>query len=262
MNIHETAYIDSRAQIGKDVFVGPGAVVLGKTVVGDGSYLHNHATVGSNECTTVMGKNNVVFPGAVVGGIPQDLKYKNEDTRLIIGDGNTFRECVTVNTGTVEGGGLTQIGNHNLIMAYCHVAHDCIFGDHIVVANSSNFAGHVILEDHVKVGGVCSFNQFIKIGTHSYIAGESSVNKDIIPYTIARGNYAISTVTNKIGLERSGFEKEEISSLHRAIRVVLKGNDTIEKSIETILEQVEQKPNQLVAHLISFMQSSERGVAR
>lgn len=262
MKIHETAYIDSRAKIEKDVFIGPGAVVLGNTTIGDGSYLHNHATVGSNECTTVMGKNNVVFPGAVVGGIPQDLKYANEDTKLVIGDHNTFRECVTVNTGTVDGGGLTQIGSHNLIMAYCHIAHDCIFGDHIVVANSSNFAGHVILEDHVKVGGVCSFNQFIKIGTHSYIAGESSVNKDIIPYTIARGNYAVSTVTNKIGLERSGFEKEEIASLHRAIRVVLKGNDTIEKSIETILEQVEQKPNQLVAHLISFMKSSERGVAR
>ena len=203
-----------------------------------------------------------MFPGAVVGGVPQDLKYAGENTHLEIGDHNIFRECVTVNTGTVSGGSLTKLGNHNLIMAYCHIAHDCIFGDHIVVANSSNFAGHVILEDHVKVGGVCSFNQFIKVGAHSYIAGESSVNKDIIPYTIARGNYAISTVTNKIGLERSGFEKEEIASLHRAIRVVLKANETIEKSIETILEQVEQSPNSLVAHLIDFMKTSERGVAR
>lgn len=262
MSIHATAFVDPKAIIGKNVFIGPGAVVLGNTSVGEGSYLHNHATVGSNECTTVLGKNNVVFPGAVIGGIPQDLKYAGENTRLEIGDSNIFRECVTVNTGTVSGGGLTKIGSHNLIMAYCHVAHDCIFGDHIVVANSSNFAGHVIIEDHVKVGGVCSFNQFIKIGTHSYIAGESSVNKDILPYTIARGNYAVSTVTNKIGLERSGFSKEEIASLHRAVRVVLKGNETIEKSIETILEQAEQKPNQLVEHLVSFMQKSERGVAR
>jgi len=262
MSIHETAFVDPRASIGKDVFIGPGAVVLGKTTVGEGSYLHNHATVGSNECTTVLGKNNVVFPGAVVGGVPQDLKYAGEDTRLEIGDGNTFRECVTVNTGTVSGGSLTKIGNNNLIMAYCHIAHDCIFGDHIVVANSSNFAGHVVLEDHVKVGGVCSFNQFIKVGSHSYIAGESSVNKDIIPYTIARGNYAVSTVTNKIGLERAGFSKEDIAALHRAIRVVLKANETIEKSIETILEQTEQKPNVLIKNLVEFMQTSERGVAR
>ncbi len=262
MGIHETAFVDSRAKIGKDVFIGPGAVVLGNTVIGDGCYLHNHATVGSNECTTVFGKGNVVFPGAVVGGIPQDLKYANEDTKLIVGDNNIFRECVTVNTGTVTGGGLTQIGDDNLIMAYCHIAHDCILGNHIVVANSSNFAGHVIVEDHVKIGGVCSFNQFVNIGTHSYIAGESSVNKDIIPYTIARGNYAVSTVTNKIGLERAGFGKEEIAGVHRAIRSVLKGSETIEKSIETILEQVEGAPNALVDHLINFIRKSERGVAR
>ncbi|MGH1469024.1 MAG: acyl-ACP--UDP-N-acetylglucosamine O-acyltransferase [Bdellovibrionales bacterium] len=262
MGIHETAFVDSRAKIGKDVFIGPGAVVLGNTVIGDGCYLHNHATVGSNECTTVFGKNNVVFPGAVVGGIPQDLKYANEDTKLIVGDNNIFRECVTVNTGTVTGGGLTQIGDDNLIMAYCHIAHDCILGNHIVVANSSNFAGHVIVEDHVKIGGVCSFNQFVNIGAYSYIAGESSVNKDIIPYTIARGNYAVSTVTNKIGLERAGFGKEEIAGVHRAIRSVLKGSETIEKSIETILEQVEGAPNALVDHLITFIKKSERGVAR
>jgi UDP-N-acetylglucosamine acyltransferase len=262
MGIHETAYVDPKAKIGKDVFIGPGAVVLGDTTIGDGCYLHNHATVGSNECTTVFGKRNVVFPGAVVGGIPQDLKYADENTKLIVGDDNKFRECVTVNTGTVSGGSLTQIGDRNLIMAYCHIAHDCILGNDIVVANSTNFAGHVIVEDHVKIGGVCSFNQFVNVGAYSYIAGESSINKDIIPYTIARGNYAVSTVTNKIGLERAGFSKEDIAGVHRAIRSVLKGSETIEKSIETILEQVEGAPNQLVDHLIKFIQKSERGVAR
>jgi UDP-N-acetylglucosamine acyltransferase len=131
-----------------------------------------------------------------------------------------------------------------------------------VVANSSNFAGHVHVEDHVKIGGVCSFNQFVNIGAHAYIAGESSVNKDIIPFTIARGNYAVSTVTNKIGLERAGFSKEEIAGVHRAVRSVLKGSETIEKAIETILEQVEGEPNKLVKHLIEFIQKSERGVAR
>ncbi len=262
MKVHNTAFIDSQAKIGKNVFIGPGAVILGDTTIGDNCYLHNHATIGSKECTTVFGKGNVVFPGAVIGGVPQDLKYANENTKLIVGDNNKFRECVTVNTGTATGGSLTQIGNNNLIMAYCHIAHDCTLGDDIVVANSSNFAGHVVVENHVKIGGVCSFNQFVNIGAYSYIAGESSVNKDIIPYTIARGNYAISTVTNKIGLERAGFNKEEIAGVHKAIRVVLRGSETIEKSIETILEQTEGTPNVLISHLIQFIEKSKRGVAR
>ncbi len=262
MKVHDTAFIDSQAKIGQNVFIGPGAVVLGNTTIGDDCYLHNHSTVGSKECTTVLGKANIVFQGAVIGGVPQDLKYAGENTKLIVGDNNKFRESVTVNTGTVVGGSLTQIGNNNLIMAYCHIAHDCILGDHIVVANSSNFAGHVVVENHVKIGGVCSFNQFVNIGAYSYIAGESSVNKDIIPYTIARGNYAISTVTNKIGLERAGFNQEEIAGVHRAIRVILKGSETIEKSIETLLEQTEGIPNVFVNHLIKFIQKSKRGVAR
>lgn len=262
MSVHELAYVDPKAKIGKNVYIGPGAVILGNTSIGDDSYIHNHATVGSLECTTVLGKNNIVFPGAVIGGIPQDLKYAKENTELLVGDHNTFRECVTVNTGTVSGGGITKIGSHNLIMAYCHIAHDCILGDHIVVANSSNFAGHVIVEDHVKIGGVCSFNQFVKIGQHAYIAGESSINKDIIPFTIARGNYAVSTVTNKVGLERAGFTKEDVAQIHKAIRLFLKSSETIEKIIETVLESFEGSPNKNVAAIIDFVKNSERGIAR
>lgn len=262
MSIHSSAYVDPKAEIDDDVYIGPGAVVLGRAKIGKGSYIHNHATVGSVECTTEMGEGNVVFPGAVVGGVPQDLKYKGENTRLIIGDNNTFRECVTVNTGTLDAGGLTKIGSQNLIMAYCHIAHDCVLGDHIVVANSTNFAGHVIVEDHVKVGGVCSFNQFVKVGEHAYIAGESSVNKDILPYTIARGNYAVSTVTNKIGLERAGFSKEDIFEIHRTLRLVLKSSDTLEKTVEAIEERCEGKLKGSIKHIVDFIKQSERGIAK
>lgn len=261
--IHPTAFIDERSQIEANVFIGPGAVVLGDTKIGEGSYIHNHATVGSNECVTVLGKNNAVFPGAVVGGVPQDLRYKGEKTELRIGDSNIFRECVTVNTGTKGFGGKTIIGSNNLVMAYCHIAHDCILGDHIVVANSTNFAGHVTVEDHVKVGGVCSFNQFVTLGEHSYIAGESSVNKDILPYTIARGNYAVSSVTNKIGLERAGFSQDEIKSIHKTIRSILKSDKVLEevlKDLESFVETLENK--QYVQKIIDFVKSSKRGLAK
>lgn len=263
-NIHQTAFIDKSVKIGKDVFIGPGAVILGDTEIGDGCYIHNHATVGSVECRTVLGKKNTVFPGAVVGGVPQDLRYSGEKTELIVGDNNKFRECVTVNTGTKDFGGVTKIGNHNLFMAYCHIAHDCIFGDHIVIANSSNFAGHVTVEDHVKVGGVCNFNQFIKLGEHCYIAGESSVNKDIIPYTIARNgdSYAVSTVTNKIGLERAGIKKEDIEQIHKALRIILKSGDTVEDCLEKIQDNFKDSLSIYTEHLISFIKGSERGIAR
>jgi UDP-N-acetylglucosamine acyltransferase len=260
--IHSTAFIDERAKIGSDVFIGPGAVILGETEIGSGSYIHNHATIGSNECKTVLGERNVVFPGAVIGGVPQDLKYDGERTELHIGDGNTFRECVTVNTGTESAGGKTVIGSGNLIMAYCHIAHDCILGDHIVVANSTNFAGHVIVEDHVKVGGVCSFSQFVRLGEHSYIAGESSVNKDILPYTIARGNYAVSSATNKIGLERAGFSSQDISLIHKAIRSILKSEKVQEEVIQDIEASLKENPSAAVQRIVDFVKASERGVAK
>lgn len=259
-SIHPTAHIDEQSVVDKNVFIGPGAVVLGDTFIGEGSYIHNHATVGSKECKTVLGKKNTVFPGAVVGGTPQDLKYNGEKTFLNVGDNNVFRECVTVNTGTVSGGEKTVIGDNNLIMAYCHIAHDCILGDHIVVANSTNFAGHVTVEDHVKIGGVCSFNQFVKIGQHAYIAGESSVNKDILPFTIARGNYAVSTVTNKIGLERAGFSSEEIASIHKGIRSLLKGDKTIEETIEMMLMETDKTHH--IDDIVNFVKTSKRGIAK
>ncbi len=195
-----------------------------------------------------------------MGGAPQDLKYNEEPTSLIVGGNNIFRECVTVNIGTESGGGVTRIGNNNLLMAYVHVAHDCELGNHIVVANTTNFAGHVKVEDHVRIGGVCSFNQFITIGRYSYIAGDSAVNKDILPFTIAQGKYAVSRATNKIGLERAGFSKSEIENIHRAVRFVLMGERTKEEFLEKILEDCE--PSDSISHLLQFIRNSTRGIAK
>lgn len=263
-NIHPMSVIGPNVKLGNNVVIGPFCRIDGDVTIGDDCFLESHVSIGCEQAQISIGKGNVFHPGAVIGGRPQDLKYKNEKMRLIIGDHNVFRECVTVNLGTLSGIGETRIGSHGLFMAYVHIAHDCVLGDYVVVANSTNFAGHVIAEDHVKIGGACNFNQFVKLGEYSYIAGLSGVNKDILPYTIARapegGLYAVSSVTNKVGLERSGVSAEEISAIHKAIRIFLKSSGTTEELIVKIKDEVPSNP--YVEKLIHFINSSERGVAR
>lgn len=258
--IHPTAIIEKSVELGERVSVGPYSVLKGKVIVGDGTTIESHVVIGSEHGQTVIGRDNHIFPGAMVGGPPQDLKFKGELTRLEIGDGNTIREFATLNVGTITGTGVTQVGNHNLIMAYVHVAHDCRVGSNIAIANGTNFAGHVTVEDHVRVGGMCAFNQFITIGKLSFIAGHSTVNKDIMPFTIAQGNYAVSRAANSVGLERSGFAKEEINNIWNAIRIVTKGARTIEEALTEI--ERECQPSENISYLTSFIRRSERGIAR
>lgn len=260
MAIHPTAIISPGCEIAKDVHVGPFTVIQGRVKIDSGTRIESHVVIGNDHGIVTIGKNNHILAGAMVGGPPQDLTYKSEDTRLEVGDNNTIREFVTINTGTVKGGGLTKIANHCLLMAYVHIAHDCQIGDHVVIANTSNFAGHVIVEDHVRIGGVCSFNQFITIGRYSYIAGESVVNKDILPFSIAQGSYAVSRATNKIGMERAGFSKEEVENVHRAVRSLIMGGRTIEEALQLIETECESSPN--IEHIVKFVRGSERGIAR
>lgn len=262
--IHPLSVIGPNVKLGKNVTVGPFCTITGEVSIGDNNHLESHVAIGCEQALISIGKGNTFHPGAIIGGRPQDLKYSDEKVRLIVGDKNVFRECVTVNLGTKSGIGETRIGSHGLFMAYVHIAHDCVLGDHVVVANSTNFAGHVIVENHVKIGGACNFNQFIKLGEHCYIAGLSGVNKDILPYTIARAPegamYAVSAVTNKVGLERSGFDANTISAIHKSIRIFLKSSGTKEQLIEKIKTDVELNPS--VEKLIHFIKTSERGVAK
>lgn len=258
--IHPTAIIDKQVELDSTVSVGPFSVLRGMLKIGAGTKIESHVVIGSEHGSVTMGKNNHIFSGAVVGGPPQDLKFKGERTSLEIGDGNTIREFVTLNVGTATGGGVTRIGSHNLLMAYVHVAHDCQIGNNIVIANSTNFAGHVTVEDNVRIGGVCSFNQFIRIGKFSFIAGDSAVNKDIIPFSIAQGKYAVSRAANVIGLERSGFDKDDIDRVYRAIRLLIKGDRTVEESLVEMNEKC--MPSENVQYLIDFIKKSERGIAR
>lgn len=260
MSIHPTSVISKEAEIGRDVHIGPFCVISGRVRIGDGCRLDSHVSLGSEYGVVELGKNNRVCAGAAVGGPPQDLKYKGEPTQLIIGDNNVIRELATLNIGTPGGGGVTRLGNDCLIMSYVHVAHDCVLGDHVVIANSSQLAGHVILEDHVKVSGMCGFAQFVRVGKYAYIGGDSAVNKDILPYTIAQGKYAVMRATNRIGLERAGFPKEEIEAINRAVRIITKGTDTIEESLERIGQECKMTPG--LEYFLDFLKASPKGVAK
>ena len=173
MGIHETALVSERAKIHPEATIGPYVVIRGEVEIQKGAIVDQFVTLGSEHTKVFIGEGTRIFPGAVVGETPQDLKYEGEPTSVHIGKNTMIREYVTIHAGTPQGGGETIIGDHGLFMAYVHIAHDCKIGSHVVIANSTQLAGHVEMEDHVKVGGVCAFNQFVRLGQHGYIAGDS-----------------------------------------------------------------------------------------
>ncbi len=258
--IHPSSVVSDKAKLADGVYVGPFCVIQGDVQIGAGTRLESHISIGAPTGRVVIGEQNQVFPGAVIGAPPQDLSYKGETTELVMGDRNIIRECVTLNNGTTKGGGVTRIGSENLIMAYSHVAHDCQVGDRVVIANSCQLAGHVLIEDDVKIGGVCCFNQFVRLGRHSYIAGDSTVNKDVAPFTIAQGKYAVMRAANQVGLSRAGYTKEEVENVRRAVRFLIMGDSTIEE----VLSKIEQNcsMDESIRHFVQFIHSSERGLAR
>lgn len=260
MKIHPTSIISPEAEISEDVEIGPYCIIQGKVKIGRGSYIEGHATIGSRYGVVVMGENNHVSPGAVIGGPPQDMTYKSEPTQLIIGNNNVFREFSTMNIATSKGDKKTEIGNNCYFMSYTHVGHDCKIGDNVTVANDSHLGGHCIIEDNVTIGGVCAFNQFVRVGKNAFIAGSSVVIKDILPFSKAQGNYAAARATNKIGLSRKGFSKEEVENIHRALRILIMGSDTFEEGIARVQEECTASP--AIEYLIQFIKQSKRGVAR
>lgn len=258
-NIHPTAIISKEAQIASNVQIGPYCIIKGNVKIDEGTILDEHVVIGTEVGVVEIGKNNHIYAGAVLGGVPQDKKYKNEQTRLLIGDTNHIREFVTLSLGTPNGGGTTTVGNGNLIMSYAHLGHDCFLGDNNVIANSCQFAGHVHVESNVTVGGLCAINQFVKIGSYAFIAGFCPINKDILPYCIAQGNYAVARATNKIGLERAGFTEDAIDKINKAIRLISKGTENIEIRLEKVLAECGRSKE--IDYIIEFARSSKRGLA-
>lgn len=256
MSVHPTSIVGPRVKLGANVNVGPFCCLLGDVEIGEGTQIGSHVVIGDEKTKVVIGKNNIIAPGAILGGPPQDLTYKGEKTELIIGDNNTIREFVTINVGTPKGGGITRIGHHNLLMAYVHIAHDCQLGSRVVIANSCQFAGHVHVEDHVKIGGLCVFNQFVVLGRHSYITGDSAVNKDVPPFTIAQGKYAVVRAANEIGMARSGIAKENIENIRRAVRIITKSKLTLAESMVRIQEECDS--SDILKEFVDFINSDSR----
>ena len=257
--IHPTSVISPDAEIGPDVEIGPYCLIQGKIKIGRGTYIEGHATVGCRSSNIIIGENNHIAPGAVIGGPPQDISYKGEPTQLIIGSNNVFREFSTVNIATSKGDGKTEIGNNGYFMAYTHIGHDCKIGDNVIMANDTHLGGHCIIEENVVIGGICAFNQFTKVGKGAFIGGSSVVNKDILPFSKAQGNYALCRATNKIGLLRKGFSKEEAQNVHKALRILIMGKDGTDELIARIRSECITSEN--IDYLIHFVKSSKRGIA-
>lgn len=258
--IHPTAIIDPGAELGRDVSVGPYAIIGPKVTIGDGCVIGSHAVIESH---VRMGKGNRIHSYASVGAIPQDLKYRGEETWVEIGDGNVIREFVTVNRGTAGGGEVTRVGSGCLLMAYCHLAHDCSIGDRVIMANAATFAGHVTVEDGAVIGGLSAVHQFVRIGAHCIIGGTSGIGLDVPPYVTAATRHERGSALhglNLVGLRRSGFSEETIDVLKKAFKIIFRSTDTVKEALAKAEQELPPLPE--VKHLIEFVRSSTRGVLR
>ena len=255
--IHPTAIIDADAEIGPDVAIGPYAIVRGNVTIGAGTEIGPYTII--DEYVQV-GPECRIFQYASIGAAPQDLKYHGEKTYLKIGRGTIIREFATINRGTAFGGGYTEVGEENYLMAYTHIAHDCKTGKQVILANNATLAGHIELGDNVTVGGLVAIHQFVKIGDHAYIGGKSAVVKDIPPYVIAAGDRATLHGLNNVGLKRKAFSKSTLRSLKKAYRIVFRIGLTVKQASERVRAEVEQVPE--VVNFIQFIERSSRGVTR
>ncbi len=255
--IHQTAIIDPSANIADNVSIGPYSVIEAEVEIGEGTEIAPHVVI---KGPTTIGKDNRIFQFASIGEQPQDLKYAGQKTRLEIGDRNTIREYVTLNRGTVEDRGVTTIGNDNLFMTSCHVAHDCVIGDHVILANAVALAGHVRVDDYAILGGYSTVHQFTRIGAHSFSGFATAIDRDILPFFTVAGNRARAVGINKEGLKRRDFSPESIKALQNAFKLLVKSpiahKDAMNRVEELAGEFVEVK------QLFDFIESSERGWIR
>jgi UDP-N-acetylglucosamine acyltransferase len=254
--IHPTAVIDARAEIGSGCDVGPYCVVGPDVVLGDDCWLQHHVSLSG---PSKIGSRNQFFSFAAIGQRTQDLKYAGEPTHLEIGDGNTFREFVTVNRGTAPGAS-TRIGSRNHFLAYCHIAHDCTVGSDVVFSNNGTLAGHVTVEDHVILGGFTAVHQFCHIGKLAMTGGCSKIVQDVPPFMIADGNPARVRGINKVGLERHSISAEAARALKEAYRILYRGDLNVAQAVEQMRAQLPDLPE--VEHVIGFVAQSARGIIK
>ena len=256
MNIHPTVIVDANAQIGKDVSIGPYAVVQDDVIIGDGCQIASYVLIHSG---TRIGNNCRVFSGAVLGTDPQDLKYAGEKTTLEIGDNTTIREFCTLNRGSSHRL-KTVVGSNSLLMAYVHIAHDCIIGNDVILANAVNMAGHVTIEDFASVGGMTPIHQFVRIGKHSFVGGGLRVPKDVPPYILAADEPLTYEGINRVGLSRRGFSTATLLKLRQAYKLLYRSGLNVSQAISQIESTMELIPE--IQYIIDFVRASERGIIK
>lgn len=257
ITVHPTALVDPKAELGPGVTVGPYTSIQEGVTIGAGTTIGAHCVI---EGHTAIGAECELFTGAVIGSIPQDLKYRGEESQLIIGDRNKIREYVTINPGTEGGGGKTVIGSDCLFMAYAHVAHDCVIGNGVIIANSAALAGHITVEERAVIGGLVGLHQFVRVGTLSIVGGCSRVVQDIPPYATCVGYPATVFGLNSEGLRRAGVSSETKQRLHQAFRILFHSKLSMSHALAEVARNVDHCPE--IQHLVEFIRHSKRGVAR
>lgn len=255
--IHPTAIVHETAIIGNNVEIGPYTIIGPRVEIGDNCWIAPHVVI---KGPTKMGQGNKIFQFASIGEDCQDLKYNGEETFLEIGDNNVFRESCTIHRGTAQDKGTTRIGNNNLLMAYVHVAHDCVLGDNIILSNNATLAGHTKLANNVIIGGLSALHQFTRVGAYAMIGGCSAVNKDIPPYFMASGNYVEAQGINSVGLKRHGFSSAAIMEIKRAYKVLCRQGNTLENAKLEIAAKLDSCPELQV--LYDFISEESRGIVR
>lgn len=256
--IHSTALVDAKAQLAEDVEIGPFCVVGPHVEIGAGTKLLAHVVVDNH---TRIGEHNTIHPFASIGGAPQDLKFRGEDARLVIGDHNTIRESVTMNIGTEAGGRMeTTVGSHCLFMAYSHVAHDCVIGDQVIVANSAALAGHLEIASHSTVGGLVAIHQFCRVGRYAFLAGGAKISQDIPPFCVTQGDRAQLVGINVVGLKRAGFGRDELGAVRTAYKRLFRTQETRMVALEKVEKELASE-SELVREMCDFIRASKRGIA-
>jgi len=255
--IHPTAIVSPKAELDSDIEIGPYSIVGDKVKIGKNTRIGPHVVL---EGQTEIGQNCQIFPFASIGSIPQDLKFKGEESQVIIGSGNIIREYVTINRGTAPGGGKTVLGDGNFLMVYSHVAHDCKIGNQVIIANAAQLAGHIEIEDHAIIGGIVGVHQFVRIGRYSIIGACSAVSRDVPPYTMAAGNHAVLHGLNTVGLKRHNFSEEAIGNIKKAYQIIFRSGLLLKTALEKAESEIPGSPE--VMNMIIFIRESERGVIR
>jgi UDP-N-acetylglucosamine acyltransferase len=259
--VHPTAIVSATAEIAASATIGPYCVIEGDVAIGDDTVVESHARIGSAYGRVTIGARNLIQCGAVLGGPAQDYSYgQGAPTALVIGNGNRIGEYVSISLGTNKGGGVTRVGDNNFIMAFAHLGHDCQIADHVVITNATQLAGHITVEHHALLSGLVGITQFVRIGAYSFLVAGAFANKDILPYTIAEGHWAIPKAVNKVGLKRAGFGPEQRKNIEHAVRIVLDRSAKMDEIVGRIRAECAQ--DDAVRHLVEFIEKSERGVAR